>query len=194
MDRLDADIAGELAGADRRPDVRLQIADHLLFADVVGLDDDVAIGVRNQLVDSAAEQLERVVADHRAEAEEAEIGRALAELLGDRDAGRAVGVGDEAEEGFVRSQRLRAVDIARAELDAAQEAAVELLLDLAAQLPQLVLDDAVVVIAVLAVADARAVDRGLIPAPALRAGQKDEIVVAVVERRIEDGAAGPALA
>ena len=183
-DRLDADIAGQRVRADRLLDVRLEVARHQPFGDVVCLHHDVAIRILDELIDPGIEQGDRIIADHRPEAEIAQARRREPELRRDRYIGRSVGVGDKPEERLVRGQRLGAIGVVQAELDALQET-VGLLLDLEPVLLQLVPDDPVVIIAVLTVADLFSVHAGLIAAPAERAGQLDQIIVAVIQRRAE---------
>ena len=167
-------------------DIRLKIGGHQLFGDVIGLDHDVAVGIRHQLVDTAREQVARIVADHRTKPQVRQVGRAEAILVGDRHARQPVGVGDEADEGFIGGQALFAIGIIDPELNRAKEA-LQLAFDFDAVLPELVLDDAVVVIAVLAAADPAPVDPRLIPAPTQGAGQLDQVIVAIVEGGAEDG-------
>ena len=181
MDCLDAEVAGEQRVADIALDVALNEEGHDVLVDRERLEQHVFCGVRDDDIFAALEQVERVVADHRAEAEIVEIGRREQVLAGYL---RLQAITRKLQEVFVGNQRLAAGNVIETGLDRAEEAAVELLLDVGLELPQFVFDDPVVVIAVLAAARCAA-------APAERVGQLDQRRVAVVEHLVgEEGTAG----
>ena len=114
------------------------------------------------------------------------------EFLRNLRAYRSVGVRSEPEEELVRDQLLVAIGVIDARLDAADEGVFEFLRDVAPDLPQLIGDDPVVVIAVLAADDPRTVAADLGPAPSLRRRQQDRVEVRIVERVREGCAIRPA--
>lgn len=143
-DDLDPDIAGHIGGTNLGADVRLDVTGQQLLADLIGLGGDVVRQVAVEDEDAVGDQVTRVIADHRPEPEVGKIGRPQQILRGDRRFGRAAW---KANEKFVGVQPLVAVGVIDPDLDRTEEAAFEFALELAAELDQLVLDLAIIVIA-----------------------------------------------
>ena len=187
--RLHADVTGQPCRAEIGIDVGLRIGRHDLFPDGVGLDHHIAIGIGHKIVDPCIDQLDRIVADHRAEAQIAEIGGSFTCVFRDRYRDRAVGIFGKAQEVFLGCQRFGTGGVIPASLDRTERAAVQFTFHLDVELPQFVLDLAVVVITVLPAGDGGPVGSDLGAAPTLRTGQEYLIVIAVVQFMRERGAA-----
>ncbi len=182
VDQLDADIAGEAAGAEPGVDVELEVAGEHILADAPALGGHIRIGIADLVVDAAADQAVDIIGDGPAEAEKLEV-RALVveEFARHADRDRAVGIALQAEEEFVGRQALHAAGVVEANLERAEQAA-KIAFGAESEREQFVLDGPLVEIAVLAAGNEAV-------APALRAGEADEAGVGVVQLRAEDGAA-----
>ncbi|HVL41555.1 MAG TPA: TonB-dependent receptor plug domain-containing protein, partial [Brevundimonas sp.] len=174
--RLDAEVAGQGERAHHRVDVELDEGRGDLLLDHPVARAHVGVRVADHVVEAALHQAQGVVADHPGNAEIGQRGRVEAELR--RHDGR--GAAGHAEVELVVDQFLLALRSIDADLDAADEGPVHIAFDREAGAVQFVIDRRRVQIAVLAAGDD-------VAAPALRAGQADQVEVAVVQTGREAG-------
>ena len=178
--RQHAHIAGQFGRAHRGLDVGHQIGGHHALGDGIGLGGHILAGVGGQHIDAILQQLEGVIGQDRPDADNVQIRGAHPILLGQHQRRRAIG---EVQEIFVGRLGLGAIGIAQARRHLGQETAFDLLAELDLIAFQLIIDDAVVIIALL-MAERRA------RAPAQRIGQDHEVRIAIVQLAAGEARAG----